>query len=235
MKNRAFTLVEIIVTVVIVGILATIGLPTYQNVLESSKERVCDTNLLTLQKAVEMYTMEHDTVPGALSQLNDKYIRKAYVEVMSGKDAWKIKLAYFLVNGPQRSLAYAVAGPELYGLPSLRCPDNPDKNTYLTRISYGINSGVAGLTALGYKNLDDNTVIVADSRGEVFSYTGSGGSTSSNPDSGASDFPCSEIIHSRGHKKYQVFSTPKYYLRGITKDERKGSFIECGAFAADNP
>ncbi|MCX5708028.1 MAG: prepilin-type N-terminal cleavage/methylation domain-containing protein [Candidatus Omnitrophica bacterium] len=221
MKKRAFTLVEIIVTVVIVGILATIGLPVYQNVLESSKQKVCDTNLLTLKKAVELYTMEHDIVPGALSQLNDKYIRKAYAEVMSGKGAWGRRLAYLIVEGPQWGLAYA----DTYGMPKLRCPCNADP----TKPSYGINSGVAGTTSLEYKNLADNAVIVADSGGEVFTYAGGGGSGNKS-DHAFIAVPLITTMQKNPHKKFKPLGPPEYFLRGITKDEHKGTFNSSGMF-----
>jgi prepilin-type N-terminal cleavage/methylation domain-containing protein len=222
MKNRAFTLIELIVVCVVVAILATLALPAYQNVVESSKQKVCDTNLLTIQKAVEMYTMEHDTVPGSLSELDNKYIQKAYASVMSGKGAWQRRLAYFLVEGPQWGIAYAQG----FGMPHLRCPSNPD--TSPTAISYGLNGGIAGISSLAYKNLADTVVVAADSGANIFSYPGAGGPDYSGDSSKV--IPFTEIIGSRGHKKYQVLSQSESSLRGVTKNGQKGRFTSANTF-----
>ena len=213
MKNRSFTLVEIIVVVVIVGILATLGLPYFQNVMESSKEKVCDTNLKTLLKAVEIYTMEHDTVPGSLSELDDKYIQKAYASVMSGKNAWKIRLAYFLVEGPQWGIAYAQG----FGMPNLRCPNNPDTSS--TQISYGLSTALAQRDARGYKNAPDSYVVIADSVNAIFNYgaaaTGGQGSTTCKFDG---------VSNARFHKKFHVGQT-ELFFKGVTKNGQKGKLI----------
>jgi prepilin-type N-terminal cleavage/methylation domain-containing protein len=223
MKNRAFTLVEVIVITVIIGILATIAFPFYQNIMESSKQKVCDTNLLAVKKSVELYTMEHDIVPGALSQIDDKYIEKAYASVMSGKGAWKTKLAYLLVEGPQWGLAYA----GIYGLPRLRCPCNADQS----KPSYGINIEVAGISSIAYQALPDSTVIVADAAGEVFNY---GGSVGPKYDHDFTPVGTSDVKHSNSHKKYNYYAV-EYYLRGITKNEVKGAYSTSGAFLLDYP
>lgn len=213
MKKRAFSLVEILVVVVIIGILATIGLPYFQNLVESSKEKSCETNLLTLQKAVEIYTMEHDNVPASLSQLKDKDIQRAYASVMSGKDAWQRRLAYFLVEGPQWGIAYAQTS---FGMPHLRCPNNPDTSS--TQISYGLNSALSGMTSILYKNLLGDVVIVADSVSTTFSYAGAGGGTSSGGCSWTS------VPSNRFHKKFGLLGRKEMRLLGATKDGRRGYF-----------
>jgi prepilin-type N-terminal cleavage/methylation domain-containing protein len=219
MKNRGFTLVEIFVTIVIVGILATIGLPVYQNILESSKEKVCDTNLFTLKKAVEIYTVEHDSVPGSLSQLNDKDIEKAYASVMSGKGAWQRKLAYLIVEGPQWGRAYAAA-PQSFGMPHLRCPSNPDKSA--AAVSYGLNSGIAGISAYAYKKLSSDTVVVADSDGVLFDYNSNGcpGPAAQPNPWGFPVISFSTIKTVRFHKHYQVLSQPDNYLKSVDMNGR---------------
>jgi prepilin-type N-terminal cleavage/methylation domain-containing protein len=221
MKDRALTLVELIVVLIIISILATVGIPFFQNMMESSKQKVCDTNLLAAKKAVELYTMEHDTVPGALSQVDDKYLDKAFASVMSGKDAWKIKLAHFLVEGSQQGLAYA----NTYGLPKLRCPANPNPSS----VSYGLNSKVAGISSIAYKDLDNDTVIVADAASELFSYTGAGGVSTSLPDTSFTPSPLNSMSETRAHKTFMPLNPAKMYFRGVTKNETKGAFYYSGA------
>lgn len=91
--QKGMSLNEIMVTVVIVGILATLALPMLQNYFEKSESEVCKTNLKTLKTALDIYAMEHETVPGTISQLAP-YLDRAYAKVMRHPGAWKARLAY---------------------------------------------------------------------------------------------------------------------------------------------
>ncbi len=210
MKKRAFTILEILVAVLILGILGTLGIPYFQNVIEDSKAKVCEINLETLQKRVEIYSREHGTVPGSLSELRQEDLDKAYAQVMRGKDAWKKWIAYFIVEGPQWGLAYAQG----YGFPRLRCPSNP--NTSPTAISYGLNSCLANMTSLQYEALGDDIVTVADSDATLFSYAATSvpGCTLSGPDT------YDDVVSKRAHKKYNVLGSPELYLKGGMKKEK---------------
>ncbi len=212
MKKRAFTILEILVVVLILGILGTLGPPYYQNVIEASKAKVCETNLETLQKGVEIYIGEHDTVPGSLSELRQEDLNKAYAQVMQGKDAWKKRIAYFIVEGPQWGLAYAQG----YGFPRLRCPSNP--NTSPTAISYGLNSCLPNMTSSQYEALGNDVVTVADSDATLFSYavTSVPGCKLSGPDK------YDDVVKERGHKKYNVLGSPEVFLKGVTNNRDTG-------------
>ncbi|MFH0828366.1 MAG: prepilin-type N-terminal cleavage/methylation domain-containing protein [Candidatus Omnitrophota bacterium] len=205
-RKKAFTILEIVIAIVIVGILGTLGIPAYQNVLESSKDKVCTTNLKTLQKGLDIYIMERGTVPGSLAELKREHLDKAYAQVMSEKGGWKKRLAYFIVEGPKWGRAYAQADY----LPHLRCPKNPD--TSPAAISYGLRDGVANLSAAAYKLLPGNTVIIADANLGTFDYfAGNSGNIPSNPHS---DFNTTRAT--RGHKRNNITSV-ETYLKGVTK------------------
>jgi len=63
MRNeKGFTLMELMIVIVIIGILAAIGVPTYQGFIARSKKAVCDTNKRTLQTALDMYRIESNGV-----------------------------------------------------------------------------------------------------------------------------------------------------------------------------
>jgi prepilin-type N-terminal cleavage/methylation domain-containing protein len=218
MRKKAFTLIEIMIALIIVGILATLGLPFFQNVLESSKEKVCDTNLEAIKKAVDIYVMEHDSVPGSISELKESDIEKAYASVFRGKDGWKKRLAYLIVEGPQWGLAYAQG----YGLPHLRCPSNP--NTATSAISYGLNLGIANMASAQYKALNNNTVVVADSDATLFYYPTNcpvpGFSATSTQTAGLTDYQ--STASARAHKQYQYYGSVVTFLKGLTKNGQKG-------------
>ena len=59
-RHRAFTLVEILVVVVILGILAGIVLPQFSDAAETSKESAMKQNLLRMRHQIEFYRQEHN-------------------------------------------------------------------------------------------------------------------------------------------------------------------------------
>jgi len=105
--KKSFTLVEIVMIVIIVGVIATFALPAYRNVLEESKAEVCAMNLKVLLGAVETYAVENDALPSSLGQLNNRQLKQAWTKTLEKNNSWKVELAYWLVDFNQRGLAYA--------------------------------------------------------------------------------------------------------------------------------
>jgi len=56
--NRAFTLVELIVVIAIIGILATIGVASYSNVLKNSKKTKAAADIKELVQALKIYNVQ---------------------------------------------------------------------------------------------------------------------------------------------------------------------------------
>ena len=63
MKIKAFTLVEILIVVTILGILAAVVLPTFQGQTAIARESSVKDSLSTMRTQIEFYKMEHDGVP----------------------------------------------------------------------------------------------------------------------------------------------------------------------------
>ncbi|MEM9346690.1 MAG: prepilin-type N-terminal cleavage/methylation domain-containing protein [Planctomycetota bacterium] len=59
-RRRAFTLVEILVVVVILGILAAIVVPQFSSAAEDTKESAVKQNLLRMRNQIELYRQEHN-------------------------------------------------------------------------------------------------------------------------------------------------------------------------------
>ena len=60
MKNKAFTLVELIIVVTILGILAAIVLPTFQGNVAQARESTAKSDLMTIRNQIEMYKLHHN-------------------------------------------------------------------------------------------------------------------------------------------------------------------------------
>jgi prepilin-type N-terminal cleavage/methylation domain-containing protein len=63
----AFTLVEILIVVTILGILAAIILPTLQGHIQQAKESAAKDDLRILRNAIELYAAQHNGVPPGYS------------------------------------------------------------------------------------------------------------------------------------------------------------------------
>ena len=102
-NQKGFTLVEIMIVVLIIGILLSIAIPNFVRAREKSMEKACIANLKTIDSAVQQYMMENKGVvptyptdlvgadkyiksePQCPRQLNRTFLRMAlqYVKVVS--------------------------------------------------------------------------------------------------------------------------------------------------------
>ena len=66
-KNQGgFTLVELLIVVIILGILAAIVIPQFNSAASESKESTIASNLATIRQSIELYQLQHnDSYPGA--------------------------------------------------------------------------------------------------------------------------------------------------------------------------
>ena len=58
-SQKGFTLVELLIVVIILGILAAVVIPQFNSAASESKEAALASNLATVRQAIEMYKVQH--------------------------------------------------------------------------------------------------------------------------------------------------------------------------------
>lgn len=205
MRTRAFTLVEILIVIVVIGILSSLAFPAYQSIVENANARVCQTNLDAISTSLDIYAMENESMPGSLSQIPEKYLERAYARIMKRSDAWKIKLAYFITGLKEQGVAYAspiTSFKDLAGGQTklLNCPSHTCKYAAGSCYSYGINPAALNISSKDYLNLGSSTVVIADSNTATL------------------------VSEAYRHKKIGFLSTRKYANRS-KKTSKEGSSV----------
>ena len=75
-KRTGFTLVEIMIVVLIIGILLAIAVPNFIKARETSRAKSCVANLKQIDSATEQYLMDNKTTTyPALSALTPNYLK----------------------------------------------------------------------------------------------------------------------------------------------------------------
>lgn len=71
-RNRAFSLIELVIVVVILGIIGAIAIPRMSRGAEGAKDSALITDLANLRSAIDLYQTEHEgDFPGALTVTNE--------------------------------------------------------------------------------------------------------------------------------------------------------------------
>jgi len=88
-SRRGFTLIELMVVVSIIGILVSIAVPTYRNIVERARETVLRQNLAVLRDVIDQYYADKGKYPEGLESLvSEGYLRHMPIDPITGKSDW---------------------------------------------------------------------------------------------------------------------------------------------------
>ena len=76
--EQGFTLLELMIVMVVIGLLAAIAIPSYTNNIRNAKEAVLREDLHTMRVAIDSYTVDKQKAPQSLDDL----VQAGYLKTM---------------------------------------------------------------------------------------------------------------------------------------------------------
>jgi general secretion pathway protein G len=90
-RSFGFTLLEMMIVIIIMGVLLSIALPIYNQALVRSREAVLRNDLFELRKLISQYTLDKQKAPQALDDLvSGGYIKAIPKDPMTGEANWEV-------------------------------------------------------------------------------------------------------------------------------------------------
>lgn len=164
MKERGFTLLEIVVALASLLVLISMATLGYSRVIDNARRKICETNLKVITTAIEYYGTEYDALPATLGHLRRDQFERAFA-LVTGENPWSNILystvAKLDVSG--ESHAAFLTYDNLKGMTTEEHFKDPDDSN--GGVSYGINASLVGEK---WSEIGKDIIIVADSDNYTF-------------------------------------------------------------------
>lgn len=92
---RGFTLIEVLIVVTLIVVLASVGLPVYQNSVHRAREATLKENLFRMRDAIDQYYADKTKYPASLEDLvSEGYLREIPRDPMTdSSETWQTEAA----------------------------------------------------------------------------------------------------------------------------------------------
>src|SRR5450631_3782892 len=89
-QEAGFTLMELMIVMMIIGVLATLAIPSFKSAVKSAREAVLKEDLHVMRAAIDSYTMDKQKAPQSLDDLvQDGYLKVIPEDPMThARDTW---------------------------------------------------------------------------------------------------------------------------------------------------
>src|SRR5215203_4815430 len=89
-SDRGFTLIEVLIVITLIVVLASMGMASYSNSVQRSKEAVLREDLFRMRDAIDQYYADKNKYPQTLQDLvTDKYLREVPKDpITNSADTW---------------------------------------------------------------------------------------------------------------------------------------------------
>ena len=89
-QDAGFTLIELMIVMIIIGILTMVAIPKFESAIKIAKEAALKEDLHVLRAAIDSYTMDKQKAPQSLDDLiQDGYLKEIPVDPFTrAKDSW---------------------------------------------------------------------------------------------------------------------------------------------------
>src|SRR5580698_2601791 len=102
-RTFGFTLLEMMIVMIIMGILLSIALPIYNQSIVRSREAVLRNDLFELRSLISQYTLDKQKAPQSLDDLvQGGYIKVVPKDPMTNEANWEVKQEDVLLSADQQ-------------------------------------------------------------------------------------------------------------------------------------